>query len=305
MSIRQTLASRLAPIPLRLALAGVFLWAGYGKILVDHEYGPEELAVLASMGVAKARAAASGAGASIDAPQDPVAEPASPDGPQSPLPDPARKGGKRSTHAAIAHGAQAEPTVAPLAATTEGEPAGAAAGLPAHEVYDASRFEKPARLATYYRLALMLRSAGQAPADGAGRRLWPASWASGDRPVWFARAAAYTELLGGGLMLLGFFARFSALALAGVMVVAMWFTSIGPNLGAPGSFLGFLPGVVSSSTPPEAAQALVGAWQTMLLQATTLACAVGVVLAGAGALSLDAFVFSGKGGQPKAPRPEA
>lgn len=311
MAIRQALASRVTPIALRFALAGVFLWAGYGKVVTTHEFGPADLAVLANMGVAKAQAAASGAGASA-APSPgsmPEAEPPAPvEGLGAPLPDPARKGGRRVAQPAVAQAPGEGPIVSLAAwdAVAQAEPeAEATPALPARDLYDASRFEQPVRLPMYYRLAIMLKHAGASREESGSRRLWPASWSVGRYPVWFARAAAYTELIGGGLMLLGFFARFAGLALTCVMLVAIWLTSVGPNLGATGAFLGFLPPTPAPGASAEAAQQAMGAWQTLMLQITTLACALGVFLSGAGALSLDAFVFSGKPGPSKAPKADA
>lgn len=307
---RQTLACKLTPIALRVALGAVFLYAGYGKIVVRHEYSPAELAALANMGVDAARQAATQPGAPKS---DEKKESKGPDAPGTPLPEPVGKP-KRGSGDAIAlgdaPGAQAPGGgVVSLAATTNAETQ-ATSALPEAELFTPSRFERPASLKSLYMLALMLRA--QNPDAGAGvgaethrRALWPSQWSKGAWPVRWAWAAALTEFVGGALALIGLFARFAGLSLTVVMGVAMWLTVVGPSLGAEHAFLGFLPRIVPSGATPEAAQQSFQSWQMFLLQLTSLASALGVFLSGAGSLSLDGFLFSDKPAAPKAPPAQA
>lgn len=308
MSFRQSLACNITPLVLRLGLAVTFLWAGYGKVIETRDYKPEELARLANLGVAKAQAAAKPSGASAlpldsgagaynvtasPAPRSTTHEPAPSDaGPSSPLPDPATKpaaksGGKqhqpmRPAAAIASAGSLAQESPSSSPSTPSSPP-------PPTRTYTAADFPASMKLANVYLLALMLegRSNPVTTADGKTTRpLWPAEWGKGPWPVRFAWAAGLTELIGGGLALLGFLARFVGLSLTSVMLVAIWLTSVGPNLG--GGFLGFAPPFASF---PE--------WQTFLLQIMTLCAALGLLLSGAGTLSLDRFVFSdAKPGKP-------
>ncbi len=59
MSFRESLAVSVAPIPLRIGLAVVFITTGAAKLLVTQNYEPEQAAALANMGVDVRRASSS------------------------------------------------------------------------------------------------------------------------------------------------------------------------------------------------------------------------------------------------------
>ncbi len=304
MSFRQSLAANVTPLILRLGLAATFLWAGWGKVLETREYKPEELARLATMGVEKAQLAARGSGASArpsQPPRESEADRGAPadGGPAAPLPDPAAPkpanksssapgGGQRfqpmHPAAAVSSDRADEATPAPIAPPPE-PPKSARA-------YTAGDFDGPAPLKKVYSLALLLdaRSRAAPATDGKAQgALWPSEWSKGMWPVYFAWAAGLTELLGGGLVLIGLLARLSGLSLAAVMLVAAWLTSVGPNLGA--GFLGLAPPWSSFAD-----------WTTFLFQVMLLCAALGVFFSGAGAASLDHWLFSRE--KPAGPRGE-
>lgn len=288
MKLRQALACELTPIALRLALAVVFLFAGWNKIFVQREYSPDELAILATMGVSGAIRAAKPVGGEAAPAEKKESQAPESSAPGAPLPEPGKQ--RRGGAALIA--AAPAPELPALAETEAAPPA--PADMASQPVFDPARFSGPAKLRGLYILAISLR-AGAHPAPDAsgatGRALWPPAMASGSWPVRWAWAAALTELVGGGLVLIGFLTRFAGLSLAGVMGVAMWLTVVGPSIGADGAFLGFLPRFPTSTTTPELAMAAFQTWQMFFLQWALLMCALGILLSGAGALSLDRFVF--------------
>lgn len=139
------------------------------------------------------------------------------------------------------------------------------------------------------RLALLVARAASPPRaeDGSARMaLWPASLGQGSWPVRLAWAAAVTELVGGALLLLGLFTRLWGVALAGVMVVAIWLTEIGPAMQSGTTHLGFLP-AYDWFNP--------GAWNRLWLQSCCLVMALSLAALGSGRLGLDHVVLGGKG----------
>ncbi len=122
------------------------------------------------------------------------------------------------------------------AATTPSEP-GTYTAKPLHEI------------------TLMLDKAG-----------WPA-------PVWMARLAAFTELVGGGLLFVGLFSRFWGLGLAIAMGVAFYLTSW--NVLLDSHLFGL--------KVPE--------FNRMFTQTGLFVLAFGVFLTGAGPISLDRALF--------------
>ena len=93
-------------------------------------------------------------------------------------------------------------------------------------------------------------------------------------PVPLAWLAALTEFVGGGMLLIGLFSRIWGLAIAGVMGVAFYFTSL-PAL----QNQGFLNLGHTEST-------------TLFFQTALFVLALGVSLTGAGPLSLDRLLFT-------------
>lgn len=100
-------------------------------------------------------------------------------------------------------------------------------------------------------------------------------------PVWQARLAAFTELIGGAMLLLGLFSRIWGLGLAISMGVAFYLVSMKTN----GIF----------QMDPRVFAENIGNFNTAYCQAGLCVLALGVFLTGAGPLSLDRMLFGGGG----------
>lgn len=99
------------------------------------------------------------------------------------------------------------------------------------------------------------------------------------QPVWMARLAAFTELIGGAMILLGLFSRIWGLGLAIAMGMAFYLVSIKMN-----NVVGVDPRTLAENGD---------AFSTAALQLSLFVLAFGVFLAGAGPLSLDRMLFGG------------
>ncbi|MHC4948571.1 MAG: hypothetical protein ACYTG1_09950 [Planctomycetota bacterium] len=94
-------------------------------------------------------------------------------------------------------------------------------------------------------------------------------------PVWQGRVLAFTELIGGGLLLLGLFSRIWGLGLAIAMGTAFYLTSM-PLVGDPGLF-----GLVTRH----------GEFNQVYAQLGLFVLAFGVFVTGAGPVSFDRLLF--------------
>jgi uncharacterized membrane protein YphA (DoxX/SURF4 family) len=108
-------------------------------------------------------------------------------------------------------------------------------------------------------------------------------------PVVLAWLVAITEIVGGGMLLVGFMSRLWALGLVGVMIGAIWLTAIGPAMQAGTAYLGFLPDKghifdFDSHGPVYMHEF----WQLALL-----CMAAAILFAGPGAISVDGILFGG------------
>lgn len=267
MTSREQMAVSVAPLFLRLALSVTFIWAGLGKMLADMPVQGESAAVLANMGVGGLQRVAQPATASPAPASVPSATPA-----PAPTKEPKKEPAKAPTSGppALMVVLAQQPTSSATAST-----------------FTAADFPNEVRVMRLYGIALLLHDAVQATdRDGKPVRfpLAPSIIATGSWPVWLAWSAALTELIGGLLVLFGFFTRLAALGLAGVMAVAIWLTQIGPAIQTGNSTLGFLP----SHQPYD-----IAAWQTLLWQLCLLCAALSLLFAGAGGLSMDR-VISGR-----------
>lgn len=160
---------------------------------------------------------------------------------------------------------------------------GAAPSTPGR-VYTAADFAGPAQLPGLYGLALFLR--GSATGD---KPILPASVGRDAWPVRLAHAAAWTELLGGAFLLIGLFTPLSGFAIACVMGTALWMTQIGPaTLGGGPSTLGFLPPLNNFSAGDAG-------WSKFLWQLLIVFSALSLVFSGAGAVSVDRWIFGKRG----------
>lgn len=260
-----------APIWLRLALGVTFIWAGLGKLATTSTFSPADAAALANLGIiAPAPAAPAGTPASPT--------PAAPDRP-IPKPQSSAPGGPLTL-------AQAPAAAHPSPSVTAAIPSSTAADFP-----------QGAQVASMWRLALVVHRASR-PADDTPpprRAILPRILGEAPWPKALALALVAAELGGGICVLIGLLTRLSALALAGVMLGAMWLTQIGPNAMNGTAALGFLPPYPAFDTD---------AWRPLLWQFALFCSAMALAFSGAGALSIDRMLTAFRAPSPApAPRP--
>jgi uncharacterized membrane protein YphA (DoxX/SURF4 family) len=259
MRVRDRVGLNVPPLLLRAMLGVVFLWAGLGKVSNITEMPGEAAAVLANMGVIKGPS-------SVVPPAAPV-----------PTPAPAKQ-------------APAKPS-APTGKSgrIDGGPAVWLASQPVTEPkYTAADFPQPVRIRQVYGLAVAIKNAADpvaAAGEPAPMRLWPAQLGHGNWPVYQAWAVAMTELAGGCCLILGLLTRFWALAVAGVMLGAIWLTQLGPAMQSGKAVLWILPAYPTFDTR---------AWQPLLFQFSLLMAALALAFCGPGRASLDTALLTGR-----------
>jgi uncharacterized membrane protein YphA (DoxX/SURF4 family) len=291
MSFSQSCACNVVPLMARLVLGGVFIMAGYGKVFSTETFTGDDAKTLRELrglpepvtggtGGSGGNGGAGGAGGGDEAgdqsnaagwtlrrasvrfeyvQQDPPDDPETPEQPAgggSP-PSPAGGGTGENVGDQDDAGTAEEPASLPDEPTVGDAPMPEGGGpigefIPAHE--DKGLF----------RIALMLKQHGLA---------------AGYESL-LAYVAAYTELIGGALILVGLFSRLWGLALAFTMGVAFYMTSW-QGLTADAGVSAFL------SSPMNAS--------TMFIQLSLFVLAFGVFLTGAGAASIDRMLFKGEG----------
>lgn len=263
MQLARLSAMYAAPIPLRLVLALTFIWAGLGKIVAPIEVQGERAALLANMGYAFPAASQSGlqpTSVTPDPAPDPAADPADESGPIEPA-DPVEPAQTETERAA------------PAAAPVPAQP------LVAHT---AAEFPDPVQVRRLYGVALLTYAAAHPAQPESGSAppppIWPEWAARGRWPIVIAWFASITEVVAGVFVLVGLLTRLSALAIAGVMLTAMWLTELGPAIQSAQTVLGFLP----RHGPWD-----IAAWSTLLWQTALLGAALALCFAGPGAVSLD------------------
>lgn len=262
MGFREQCAVSVAPIFLRVALGVTFIWAGAGKVFEDAPVKGEDAAILANLGLVDAPPKVAPQAPVLPAPQ--TAPPAAPSsGPASAPPAPAPAGGPPALLQ----------TVQPALSTTP---------------YTAEDFPNDINVRMVHRGLTLSLVRAAAPADGK-MPLWPPALAKDRWPVYFAWAAALTELVGGCWVLLGLFTRFSAFMIAGVMFVAMWLSQFGPAIQSGATYLGFIPkhplwGVNEGGMP---------FYGVLMWQLALFCSSMALVFTGAGALAIDRALFGG------------
>lgn len=265
----------IAPFLLRCALGITFVWAGMGKVASDVSVSGTKAARLANWGVL-----ATGAnGSSI--PGDSTTSPNDRPVPKEP------NGGRSET---------GNPGDVRIVADN-----GGFSIIMANQTvseYTASDFPTEVKARKVYGVALMLHAAANPRPNEDGKTpfpLWPAFAAQGQWPVYFAWAVAITELVGGGLLLVGLMTRTAALGITGTMLGAVWLSEVGPAMQAGTTILGFIPEHAGGYDVALAPNGYV----TLLWQMSLLAMALSLTMLGAGGLSLDGAM----GGKPAGPKP--
>lgn len=259
--MRHALALHIAPLLLRVGLGITFLWAGAAKLTQQMPVNDSNRAQLAQWGVIEADASQTA----------------------TPSPEPGQPSAAEDDAAPPAADPPSEADdLNQLQNTTPESDEQANASLVALQTDPADSVRR------VYGLALLIdASANPAPLeDGtATMPLWPSGLASGKLPIYFAWAAAVTELVAGIAVLFGFFTRLGALPLAGTMAVAMWLTQVGPAIQSGDATLGVLPAGMFDLGPGGYVYTQI-LWQlALLLMAGALFCT------GPGLLSIDRLLF--------------
>lgn len=323
MSFRTTLALNVAPLCLRLALAGTFIWAGVSKVAYRTEVSdPGDIAQLVEWNIVPPQSAA------VPAPQpDPQ-----PDAPDTSVPEIEEPETQPETQPEI------QPEIDPEAIPPVDDPEtlddaiddlkdqiedlAPAGDLPPEDpaasesdegdedaaeddeevspvedgstalpvAFRAQTDMESVEVKRVMGLALMIHHAANPGVDDEGKALqplWPSALANGTMPVVFAWVAAILELVCGAAMLIGFFTRLAALPLAGTMLTAMWLTQIGPAIQSGDAIFGFLPTGMFEMGPGGYVYTVI-LWQFALLMS-----ALAMFLIGPGALSIDRLIFGG------------
>ncbi len=276
-------AMYLAPIPLRLVLAVTFIWAGLGKFVAPIEVQGERAALLANMGYTFPNTPTR---IPTRTPTNAPAQSPSKT-PEKPLPpttaDP--EGGDAGTPTRPTGETPSPPGSSPPGLLQTEPVAGGESGagpLQPSVMHTAADYPEPIRVRRLYGIALLTYAAAHPVAAEAGGTppppIWPEWAARGRWPIVIAWFAAITEVVAGVFVLVGLLTRLSALAIAGVMLTAMWLTELGPAIQSAQTILGFLP----KHDPWD-----IAAWSTLLWQVALLGASVGLCFAGPGALSLD------------------
>ncbi len=287
-------ALSFTPMLLRLVIGATFLWSGAGKLFHHTELSDPDRAIITQLE----------GGAPAPTNQAPPAEPLPEPDPEAETGDapaedseeePARPrlrsltdpnasalpSGYSLTLAQDSAPDQGLDTLNPNAETTE-EAVGEALDAITDEIEDAAAEfvgANPTRERFLVNVALTTYKAAN-PEKGSPRV--PAFM--GDNALVLAWGVAIIEFVGGVCLILGFLTRFWAVMITGVIAGALWITELGPAMlgGLDQTFLGFLPPV----WPFNPAAAMHFLWLLLL----TIS-AFSLVFLGAGALSIDRFLF--------------
>lgn len=313
MRTRDRAALNLTPLLLRLSLATVFIWAGLGKFMASIEVSGSEAAILANYGVLPNPHTNPHTNPSAPTLPAPAATPSdemqpktttTPDNQTSTISPPAHS----TTIFAAWHPAQPESTAEDSSPSvglpddltdqqdqatptdTTGESRSPA--QPPRVLASASDFPEPVRVRRYASIVLILHHAINPGLDPDNSEPLMPLWPDFDKhldfdpwPVYLAWTASLTELIAGSLLLIGLLTRLSALGLTGVMLTAMWLTTVGPAIQSGHAALGFLP----QHDPFD-----ITAWTPVFLQFTLLMSALSLLFAGPGMLSLDRLLLGAR-----------
>jgi uncharacterized membrane protein YphA (DoxX/SURF4 family) len=288
MSFSRKASVNVVPLLSRLVLAAAFIPAGWGKIMGEPEvFRGEKAETLQKFGIGEPLSAAELAeagqdvlgsyqqdvetgrlrdrvGSGDDEKQADSAEKPAPAPPPrwQPKPKPAPAETPKPQPPVVEEPVQEptppEPEPVPV---PKPQPKPQPQPQPEPPAVDAGQADGPAvRARRLYHVALMLDAAG-----------WPQKL----KPGWMAWAAAGTEVVGGALILVGLFSRVWGLGLAVTMGFAFWLTSVG-GVADYGLF---------SLPIPE--------FNRAFAQLGLFVLATGVLLTGAGGVSLDRALFRG------------
>lgn len=339
MRLRDSIALTLPSFFLRLVLGVTFVWAGTGKLIGTMQVSGDDAARLANLGITLDTIIPEPAAQPQQQDQEQDTEQDT-DQLDAPLPEPTPETTPGTTPPAETgqdlqdqakdiieqmKGAVKETTNTDTPPAS-GQPAAPAAGdepevkeqlgrshTPAYTFTrvmqlqgdrTGSDFPEPVECQRLYSIALMISKAadpGLTPDSQPITPIMPPKLAGKPWPKILAWSAAITELVAGGLLLIGFLTRISAMGTLFVMLVAVWMTQIGPAaFHSSDAILGFIPRHDDLFSP--------GAYSTLLWQLALASMSLAVVFLGSGAIGLDRLLFSSSPrdpylhGDPKAPR---
>ncbi len=271
MSLRESLAVGAAPLFLRLALGVTFLWAGLAKVVHRTDFSGQDAATLANYGIVEPVIG----GASLQ----PIAF--VPAAVQDEQPEQDEQDEFRPNNR--------QPDGSPPPPLNDDDIQEAVQPSAPEGQYSAAQFTEPVEARSLHHITVMLHNAMRPGVNTETNEPTIALWFDVDAskdfdpwPVYFAWAVAGTELVAGGLLLLGLLTRLSALGIAGTMVGAIWLTTIGPALQTGQTQLGFLPnhGLFDLQ-----------AWQGGLWQFALLMSSLALFCTGSGAAAIDRLLF--------------
>jgi len=295
MSFSRKASANVVPLLSRLVLAAAFIPSGWGKIMGEPAvFRDQDALTLQQLGIGESLSAADLAEAGQDVlgtyqqdvetgrlrdrvgsgkdekEADPAEKPAPAPSPRwkpktPPPPAETPKPELPVVQEPVQEPNPPEPEPVPVPEPPKPQPTPQPQPQPEPPAVDAGQTDiTPVKARRLYRVALMLDAAG-----------WPQKL----KPGWMAWAAAGTEVLGGALILVGLFSRVWGLGLAVTMGFAFWLTSVGAVAD-----YGFF-----ALPIPE--------FNRAFAQLGLLVLASGVLLTGAGGVSLDRALFRGGGGE--------
>jgi len=295
---RDQLALTLPSLILRIVLAITFLWAGTGKIVGTTSVSGDAAARLANMQVPflpeaeppQSETPQSDRAAPVNPPPEDPRTDDQPGDPQPDAPDSDQEPQNGDEGAGDADNASDNPDPADPVALHNTRPLISLAAQAGGDPAVGSDFPEPVRVRRVHTLALLLHTSvnpALTPDSSPRPGLLPSWMGQGRTPVYLAWAAAITEILAGVLLLVGLVTRLSAFATLGIMVMAMWTTTVGPAaIQSSDAVLGFIP----SADDPWAPDA----YKTLLWQFALACASLSVVLLGPGPLSVDRLIFRPK-----------
>lgn len=254
LQVKPSFGHRVSATLLRVVVGLTFLWAGLGKFAADEPLKPEQRQLYIDAGLIKDDADQTAPVALEDTseprPADPPVdpEPSIPDQPETAAPEP-----------------PPEPPPEPDSRPNADAP-------PSDVVERVARWKNIAALVYSSAHREQPADADQERAQPQPIRLLPAFAATGSWPKVLAILLGIAEIIFGVCVVAGFLSRLSGVALAGVMLTAIWLTHIGPMVQQGAMLYDSIFDMRWSKL-----------WWQLLLLASTLA----VAFLGAGSVALD------------------
>lgn len=296
MGTRDRVAVAFPPLLIRVVLGATMLWAGLGKLVATNDYQPEQLAILANLGVDIPAATAPDDTDGTEQDTPPANDPT-----PGTLPEPDAEVVEDLDLDAVPGDLPDDAETPEADAPTIDEVRGPASAFSLRLVQDESPartfapsdFDGPREMKRVYGIALLLHARANPGLDDEGNELMPLvpEIAVRDKnAVILAWASGITEVAAGIFLIVGFLTRLSALSIVGVMGTAMWLTQIGPAIQAGTATWGFLPapGIFEINAIGQYA------WTMFFWQLALFTMAFAIVFSGSGKPAIDRLLFHAK-----------